>query len=89
MSVRLVIVVSYEACDREVLKSNPCPYWTPVFDQIDEIGQGVVPIALGKHLFPYRTQKLSLAAVTILLCGKIARCHFMHESDQKWSLFAF
>jgi len=26
----------------------------------------LVSMALGKHLFPYRTQQLSLAAVTIL-----------------------
>ncbi len=32
-------------------------------------------MAQGKHLLPFRTQKLSLAAVTILrLRGKIARC---------------
>ena len=35
----------------------------------------LVPMAQGKHLLPFRTQKLSLAAVTILrFRGKIARC---------------
>jgi nucleoside 2-deoxyribosyltransferase len=40
---------------------------------------GSVPMALGKHLFPYRTQQLSPAAVTILgySPGKIARCRII------------
>jgi hypothetical protein len=39
-----------------------------------------VPIARGQHLFPSRTQQLSLVAVTILgksSPGKIARCRIM------------
>jgi hypothetical protein len=36
------------------------------FPQLQCYTSGSVPMARGKHLFPCRTQKLSLAAVTIL-----------------------
>jgi hypothetical protein len=38
-----------------------------------------------KHLFPYRTQKLSLAAVTILGSspGKIARCRIIEKPSER------
>lgn len=42
----------------------------------------LVPMARGRHLFPSRTQKLSLSAVTILGSsrpGKIARCQIIKE----------
>lgn len=45
-----------------------------------------VSMARGKHLFPYRTQQLSLAAVTILgksRPGKIARCRIMYKATRK------
>jgi len=49
-----------------------------------------VPMARGKHLFPFRTQKLSLVAVTILhLCGKIARCRVIEQSLLIREAFSF
>jgi hypothetical protein len=49
-----------------------------------------VPMARGKHLFPFRTQKLSLVAVTILhLCGKIARCRVIEKSLLIREAFSF
>ena len=49
-----------------------------------------MPIARGKHLFPYRTQQLSLSAVTILgpsSPGKIARRRFMLKPSIRGGLF--
>ena len=51
-----------------------CNYWrqqpflfvTSDKSQVNRSDSDLVPIALGKHLFPFRTQQLSLAAVTIL-----------------------
>ncbi len=51
-----------------------------------------VPIALGKHLFPSRTQQLSPAAVTILgqsKPGKIARCRFIKNDLLNGGLFLY
>lgn len=39
----------------------------------------LVPIALGKHLFSFRTQKLRPVAPIILLCGKLGRCQIMKK----------
>jgi hypothetical protein len=43
-----------------------------------------------RHLFPFRTQKLSLVAVNILGSsspGKIARCRFIEKEPLKGVLF--
>ena len=40
--------------------------------QNDEFCSDLVPIALGKYLFSFRTQKSSLVGAIILLCGKLA-----------------
>ena len=51
-----------------------------------------VPMALGKHLFPYRTQQLSPAAVTILgqsKPGKIARCRFIVKASFNGGFFFY
>jgi hypothetical protein len=42
-------------------------------------------MALGKHLFPFRTQQLSPAAVTILgySPGKIARCRIIEKLSER------
>ena len=37
----------------------------------------LVPIALGKYLLPFRTQKSSPVAPIILLCGKLGRCQIV------------
>ena len=34
-------------------------------------------MAEGSHLYPFRTQKSSLVAAIILLCGKLARCRII------------
>ena len=47
-------------------------------------------MAWGNHLLPFRTQKLSPIAVTILrFRGKIARCRILHKSHLYGWLFAF
>ena len=51
-----------------------------------------VPMARGRHLFPCRTQKLSLAAVTILgqsKPGKIARCRIIQQDLRIGGLLSF
>ena len=45
--------------------------------QNDEFCSDLVPIALGKYLFSFRTQKSSPVAPIILLCGKLGRCQIM------------
>ena len=47
----------------------------------------LVPIALGKYLFSFRTQKSSLVAAIILLCGKLARCRIIQTSHPNGWLF--
>ncbi len=44
-------------------------------------------MALGKHLFSFRTQQLSPAAAIILLCGKLARCRIFNKTSRNGGLF--
>lgn len=44
-------------------------------------------IAPGKYLFSSRTQKSSLVAAIILLCGKLARCRIIQTSHPNGWLF--
>ena len=47
----------------------------------------LVPIALGKYLFPFRTQKSSPVAPIILLCGKLGRCQIMKNHSERGDFF--
>ena len=46
-----------------------------------------MPIALGKYLLPFRTQKSSPVAPIILLCGKLGRCQIINKSTRKGGFF--
>ena len=47
----------------------------------------MVPIALGKYLFPFRTQKSSPVAPIILLCGKLGRCQIVKNHSERGDFF--
>ncbi len=54
---------------------------------INRRGIYLVPIALGKYLFPFRTQKSSPVAPIILLCGKLGRCQIMKNHSERGDFF--
>ena len=82
--VAAVRISEFGFIPKAALKENPKVV-------LQERSGSSVPMARGRHLFPCRTQKLSLVAVTILGSsspGKIARCRIIEITILKgWFFF--